>query len=147
MMEQNGQNVCLFSRKKMELTGIEDVYSYARFEGNRFNPAVKTAEGRTSVADDPIATIMNMAESEIAQGNNNRAKQALYSYLLNRSVTDENGNQQQNSLMQVESVWYVKSKDSEGNDVYQIAAPNHDAGETYEEFEQRMAEMAATYIS
>ena len=88
-------------------TTAEDVYSYARFEGNRFNPAVKTAEGRTSLADDPIATIMNMAESEIAQGNKNRAKQALYSYLLNRNVTDENGNQQQNSLMQIESVWYV----------------------------------------
>lgn len=124
-------------------TTAEDVYSYARFEGNRFNPAVKTAEGRTSLADDPIATIMNMAESEIAQGNKNRAKQALYSYLLNRNVTDENGNQQQNSLMQIESVWYVKSKDAEGNEVYQIAAPNHDAGETYEEFEQRMADMAA----
>ena len=117
----------------------EDVYSYARFEGNRFNPAVQTAKGRTSVADDPIAIIMNMAESEIAQGNKNRAKQALYNYLLNRASE----NNKQNSLMQLEDVWYVISTDSKGNKVYQIAAPDHANGETYEEFEARMEAKAA----
>ena len=75
----------------------EDVYSYARFEDNSFSPAVAKTKGRTSVADDPIAFIMNMAESEIAQGNKNRAKQALYNFLLNRPVVDTNGNQKQNS--------------------------------------------------
>ena len=94
-------------------TTAEDVYSYARFEGNRFNAAVQKAEGRTSVADDPIATIMNMAESEIAQGNKNRAKQALYNYLLNRAQ----GKEKQNSLMQVEDVWYVITKDENGNEL------------------------------
>ena len=116
----------------------EDVYAYARFEDNSFSPAVAETKGRTSVADDPIAFIMNMAESEIAQGNKNRAKQALYNFLLNRPVVDANGNQKQNSLMQVESVWYVKSKDDKGNEVYTIAAPDHANGETYEEFEARM---------
>jgi hypothetical protein len=124
-------------------TTAEDVYSYARFEGNRFNAAVHKAEGRTSVADDPIATIMNMAESEIAQGNKNRAKQALYNFILNRPVMGENGMQKQNSLMQVEDVWYVKVVDSTGNEVYQIAAPGHEYGETYEEFEERMASLEA----
>lgn len=119
-------------------TTAEDVYSYARFEGNRFNPAVKTAEGRTSIADDPIAIIMNMAESEIAQGNKNRAKQALYNYLLNRASADNH----QNSLMQVEDVWYVVSKDEFGNEVHQIAAPDHESGETYEQFESRMRALA-----
>ncbi|MBQ2278768.1 MAG: sporulation protein YabP [Clostridia bacterium] len=28
MMEQNGQNVCLFSRRRMELTGIREVESF-----------------------------------------------------------------------------------------------------------------------
>jgi hypothetical protein len=120
----------------------EDVYSYARFEDNSFSPAVAKTKGRTSVADDPIAFIMNMAESEIAQGNKNRAKQALYNYLLNRPVVDADGNQKQNSLMQVESVWYVKSKDDKGNEVYTIAAPDHASGETYEEFEARMQTLA-----
>lgn len=120
-------------------TTAEDVYSYARFEGNRFNPAVHKAKGRTSVADDPIATIMNMAESEIAQGNKNRAKQALYNFLLNRAA----GKADQNSLMQVESVWYLVKKDDLDNEYYEIAVPNRDAGETYEEFEERMKVLEA----
>lgn len=120
-------------------TTAEDVYSYARFEGNRFNPAVQTAKGRTSVADDPIAIIMNMAESEIAQGNKNRAKQALYNFLLNRSA----GQSDQNSLMQIESVWYTIEVDESGKETYTIAAPNHESGETYEEFESRMLALEA----
>ena len=123
-------------------TTAEDVYSYARFEGNRFNPAVHKTGGRTSLADDPIVIIMNMAESEIAQGNKNRAKQALYNFILNRPVTGDDGTQKQNSLMQIESVWYLKSVDESGNEVYSIASPNRERGETYEEFEARMQEKA-----
>lgn len=119
-------------------TTAEDVYSYSRFEGNRFNPAVKTAKGRTSVADDPIAIIMNMAESEIAQGNKNRAKQALYNYLLNRA----GANGVQNSLMQIQNVWYLKSVDESGDEVLQVAAPDYKGGETYDEFENRMMALA-----
>lgn len=115
-------------------TTAEDVYAYARFEGNRFNPAVQKAGGRTSLADDPLAIIMNMAESEIAQGNKNRAKQTLYNYLLNRA----SDNNEQNSLMQIEDVWYVKGVDDNGNKVFQIAAPDHEKGQTYEEFENDM---------
>ena len=118
-------------------TTAEDIYSYARFEGNKFNAAVQKAEGRTSLSDDPIATIMNMAESEITQGNKNRAKQALYNYILNR----DSANNKRNSLMQLEDVWYVVSTDDNGNKSYQIAAPDHEKGETYEEFEERMKEM------
>ena len=124
-------------------TTAEDVYSYARFEGNRFNPAVQTAKGRTSIADDPIATIMNMAESEIAQGNKNRAKQALYNYLLNRA----SANGQQNSLMNLEDVWYTISTDANGNTVHTIAAPDHKNGETYEMFENRMQALAAQNLA
>ena len=123
-------------------TTAEDVYSYARFEGNRFNPAVQSAKGRTSIADDPLAIIMNMAESEIAQGNKNRAKQALYNFILNRPVTDAEGNQRQNSLMRVESVWYEAVEDGDGNVTYRIATPNRAKGETYEEFEERMNALA-----
>lgn len=119
-------------------TTAEDVYSYARFEGNRFNAAVHKAEGRTSVADDPLAIIMNMAESEIAQGNKNRAKQALYNYLLNRAGAMN----EQNSLMQLEDVWYLIDVDEDGNKTYQIVTPDHASGETYEEFENKMQALA-----
>jgi hypothetical protein len=82
---------------------------------------------------------MNMAESEIAQDNKNRAKQALYNFLLNRAA----GKADQNSLMQVESVWYLVKKDDLDNEYYEIAVPNRDAGETYEEFEERMKVLEA----
>ena len=121
-----------------EETTAEDVYNYARFEGNRFNAAVHKAKGRTSVADDPIAIIMNMAESEIAQGNKNRAKQALYNYLLNRAGAMN----EQNSLMQLEDVWYLVDVDEDGNKTYQIVTPDHESGETYEEFENKMQALA-----
>lgn len=119
-------------------TTAEDVYSYSRFEGNRFSPAVYEAGGRTSLADDPIAYIMNMAESEIAQGNRNKAKQALYSFLLNRA----GANNKQNSLMQLEDVWYIITTDENGNEVEQIATPDHEHGETYAQFEERMNKLA-----
>ena len=122
-------------------TTAEDVYEYSRI-GETFNPLLNKTQGRTSLADDPIATIMNMAESEISHGNNNKAKQALYNFLLNRTITDSEGNQQQNTLMQIESVWYVKSQDANGNEVWQIAAPDRQAGETYEQFEERMQKLA-----
>lgn len=118
-------------------TTAEDVYEYARFEGNRFNAAVHTAEGRTSVAADPLATIMNMAESEIAQGNKNRAKIALYNYLLNRTSTSG----EQNELMQIEDVWYYKTTIN-GRDVYTLAVPDRENGETYSDFEERMQDLA-----
>lgn len=121
-------------------TTAEDVYAYARFEGNRFNPAVETAKGRTSLADDPIAIIMNMAESEIAQGNKNRAKQALYNFLLNRVGATN----RQNSLMQLEEVWYEKIVDARGNETFVLASPDRSSGETYEEFEDRMKSLEAT---
>lgn len=113
-------------------TTAEDVYSYARFEGNRFNPLDKKTEGRTSLADDPIAMIMNMAESEIVQGNKNRAKQALYHFVFNRP----------NSLMHVEDVWYLKTKGADGKVEYVKAEPDRAAGETYDEFNERMKALA-----
>ena len=120
-------------------TTAEDVYAYARFEGNSFNPAVETAKGRTSLADDPIAIIMNMAESEIAQGNKNRAKQALYNFLLNRVGATN----RQNSLMQLEEVWYEKVVVG-GKETFVLASPDRSSGETYEEFEDRMKSLEAT---
>ena len=124
-------------------TTAEDVYSYARFEGNRFSPAVAKAGGRTSLADDPLAFILSMAESEIAQGSKNRAKQALYHFILNRTITDDEGNEHQNTLMQVEDVWYVQNVDDNGNTTYTIATPDHESGQTVQEFEEKMRELEA----
>ena len=58
-------------------TKARDVYEYFGSQEGVFNPSVKNAYGRKSLADDPLATISNMAESVIFQGNKNQMKQKL----------------------------------------------------------------------
>lgn len=58
-------------------TKARDVYEYFSGQEGVFNPSVKNAYGRKSLADDPLATISNMAESAIFQGNKNQMKQKL----------------------------------------------------------------------
>ena len=58
-------------------TKARDVYEYFGSQEGVFNPSVKNAYGRKSLADDPLATIANMAESAIFQGNKNQMKQKL----------------------------------------------------------------------
>lgn len=58
-------------------TKARDVYEYFGSQEGVFNPSVKNAYGRKSLADDPLATISNMAESAIFQGNKNQMKQKL----------------------------------------------------------------------
>lgn len=74
-----------------------DVYDYIT-KGSGYAPTVRRAEGRKSVADDPIATIGNMADSAIIAGNKNLMKQKLLSLAINRPT----------SLFTVGGVWYVK---------------------------------------
>lgn len=56
-------------------TTAADVYSYINSERSSVNSVPHKARGRVSLADDPIATIANMAESAIMQGNRNLVKQ------------------------------------------------------------------------
>lgn len=58
-------------------TKARDVYEYFGSQEGVFNPTLKAAGGRTDLADDPLATISNMAESAIFQGNKNQMKQKL----------------------------------------------------------------------
>ncbi len=110
-------------------TTAEDVYEYANYNGNSFQPVQQKTSGRTSVAFDPIAVIMNMAQSEVIHGNNNRVKQALYHYVGNRP----------NSLLTIRDCWYVK--DPNTGDFVE-AYPNVAGGETWEDFENRMEALA-----
>lgn len=110
-------------------TTAEDVYEYVHYNGNSFQPTMKDAGGRTSVAFDPISVIMNMAVSEIIQGNNNKAKQALYNYVANRP----------NSLIEIRDCWYVLDKRT---DTMVEAYPDMANGETWEAFENRMKALA-----
>lgn len=78
-------------------TTAEDMYQYMTSASSPYNTPIKTAKGRKSVADDPFATIGNMAESGIMQANRNRMKQHLYRAALNHKT----------SLLTVAKQWYV----------------------------------------
>lgn len=83
-----------FSEKTAEK---EYFNSYGR--GNRYSPSLVTkgTKGRKSLADNPIATMMWMAENAISQGNKNLVKQAFYRFVQNRP----------NSLITEADTWYV----------------------------------------
>jgi len=78
----------------------EDVYSYDNFvNGTPADDIVKKYKGRTTLAEDPIANMVNIGCTNIAQGNANTVKQALYLYAINRPG---------NTLLTPRDVWYVK---------------------------------------
>lgn len=66
-------------------------------------PVLKTAKGRTSVADDPIATIAHMGERGIASANRNKMKQCFLNFVIENPT----------SLATVHQQWYIE--DATGN--------------------------------
>lgn len=114
-----------------------DVYDYIMEERPIFNVPVKKMGGRMSEADDPLATIANMAESAIMQGNRNLMKQRFLAMVINHPT----------SLATVKQMWYTYN---EIEDEWQQALPEIPEGATGEEvtalveqFERRMVELAA----
>lgn len=69
-----------------EKTTADEVYAYLTSESQTFNAPIKTVVGRKSKADDPIATIANMAESGIMQGNRNLMKQKFLTMVQNHKT-------------------------------------------------------------
>lgn len=78
-------------------TTAADVYSYINSERSSVNSVPHKARGRVSLADDPIATIANMAESAIMQGNRNLVKQNFLNMIVNHPA----------SVATVKEMWYV----------------------------------------
>lgn len=114
-----------------------DVYDYILSERSPFNAPVKAAQGRTSLADDPLATIGNMAESAIMQGNRNMMKQKFLNLVENHPT----------SLATVQKVWYENMGTKE-EPVWEQSFPdipeNANADEVavaIEEHEARMKEL------
>jgi len=60
----------------------EDVYSYIGADTGVFNPTVASAKGHTEVSQDALATIANMMQSAILQGNRNSVKQAFFNFYI-----------------------------------------------------------------
>lgn len=116
-------------------TTAEDVYEYINSETSPVNSVLKSAKGRHSLADDPFATIGNMAESSIHQGNRNLMKQSFLNMAINHPT----------DVVTVKEAWYVQNPTS-GD--WSISFPDIQDGDSadviadkVEEHEERMKEL------
>lgn len=122
-------------------TTADQVWDYIGGGNGAFNQTLKTAHGRTSIADDPIAYIENMAESGILLNNKNWVKQHLMLLAQNHPT----------SLLTLSKAWYVKSVDANGNEEWIPATPqitsqmnSNQVKAAIDAFEQKMEQMAQT---
>ena len=122
-------------------TTADQVWDYVGGGKGAFNQTLKTAHGRTSIADDPIAYIENMAESGILLNNKNWVKQHLMLLAQNHPT----------SLLTLSKAWYVKSVDDNGNEEWIPATPqitsqmdSNQVKAAIDAFEKKMEKMAQT---
>lgn len=122
-------------------TTADQVWDYIGGGKGAFNQTLKTAHGRTSIADDPIAYIENMAESGILLNNKNWVKQHLMILAQNHPT----------SLLTLSKAWYVKSTDANGNEEWIPATPqitsqmdSNQVKAAIDAFEKKMEQMAQT---
>lgn len=122
-------------------TTADQVWDYIGGGKGAFNQTLKKAHGRTSIADDPIAYIENMAESGILLNNKNWVKQHLMLLAQNHPT----------SLLTLSKAWYVKSTDANGNEEWIPATPqitsqmdSNQVKAAIDAFEQKMDQMAQT---
>lgn len=120
-------------------TTADKVWDYIGGGKGAFNQTLKTAHGRTSIADDPIAYIENMAESGILLNNKNWVKQHLMLLAQNHPT----------SLLTLSKAWYVKSTDANGNEEWIPATPqitsqmdSNQVKAAIDAFEKKMEQMA-----
>lgn len=120
-------------------TTADQVWDYIGGGKGAFNQTLKTAHGRTSIADDPIAYIENMAESGILLNNKNWVKQHLMLLAQNHPT----------SLLTLSKAWYVKSTDANGNEEWIPATPqitsqmnSNQVKAAIDAFEEKMEQMA-----
>jgi|GEM_PF-349260 len=77
----------------------DDVYTYYNNRSYEGKPLTKTAKGRTSLAEDPMAIIASMAQHSIIEANRNKMKQTFLNFVLNHPT----------SLATVGEQWYIKN--------------------------------------
>lgn len=122
-------------------TTADQVWDYVGGGKGAFNQTLKTAHGRTSIADNPIAYIENMAESGILLNNKNWVKQHMMLLAQNHPT----------SLLTLSKAWYVKSVDDNGNEEWIPATPqitsqmnSNQVKAAIDYFEKKMEQMAQT---
>lgn len=107
----------------------EDAYEYINSERSPVNSVLKSMKGRKSVPDEVIATIGNMAESSILQGNRNLMKQAFMNMVVNHPTDVATLRKAWYVYNPVEDEWSISMPEIEENDTPEKIAEkikNHD---------------------
>lgn len=107
----------------------EDVYEYINSERNPVNSVLRSMKGRKSVPDEVIATIGNMAESSILQGNRNLMKQAFMNMVVNHPTDVATLRKAWYVYDAVKDEWSISMPEIEENDTPETIAEkikNHD---------------------
>lgn len=122
----------------------DEVYAYLSEKHSAFNAPIKTARGRKSKADDPLANMMTMAESAIMQGNRNvLVKQRFLNFVLNHP----------SDLVSVSDLWLryddvtgewhpVNTGDVAGTERIEEDDSPSEVARKMEDFEQAMSQLA-----
>lgn len=119
-------------------TVAEDVYAYMGSDGTRlYGTPIRTAKGRKSKADDPLATIQMNGEAAIRQGNRNEMKQTFLNFVQNHP----------SDLVSVSDVWLRYNDVTDEWEQYFDAGLRDgdtaaDVARKVEAFEQRMEQLA-----
>lgn len=92
----------------------------------KIQQSVKKAKGRTSLADDPIATLNQMLHSSVILGLKNRSTQALFRLALNYKT----------DVLTISDIWYEKVQTKDGKYHWKSVAPDIPTNATREEAEE-----------
>ena len=105
----------------------EDVYEYINSERSPLNSVLKSMKGRKSVPDEVMATIGNMAESAILQGNKNLMKQSFMNMVMNHPT----------DVATMRKAWYVYDQ---AKDEWTISMPEIQDNDTPEVISQKISD-------
>lgn len=121
-------------------TTSDQVYGYLTSkDGPLGGSIIKKAEGRSSMADDPIATIAMMADDAIRQGNRNLMKQRFLNFVLNHPSDVASVHDIWLEYDDVADEWRPVFADVEATDTADEVAQKVEA------FEQRMESLKAAH--
>ena len=109
----------------------EDEWEYLDGAGTMSGNSIrKSAKGRTSVSDDPIAIMIKLAEDTIRQGNRNMMKLKFLNLAENAD----------DKLLQYSRAWFQKKIDQEGNEYWELVTPDIDDDASPEEVSEALLE-------
>lgn len=121
-------------------TTSDQVYGYLTSKDGPLGGSImKKAEGRSSMADDPIATIAMMADDAIRQGNRNLMKQRFLNFVLNHPSDVASVHDIWLEYDDVADEWRPVFADVEATDTAEEVAQKVEA------FEQRMEKLKAAH--